>query len=208
MNDRDPDFLYQLLPEYLRFRDVSEGEPLRALFRALDGEYRRLARNMDSLYDDWFIETCSDWVVPYIAELVGVRGLDRPGGFRRSDRALVGNAIRNRRRKGVPAALGETASEATGWPTLAVAAIPRLATTQAMAHPEPRRRTTVSLRDAAALALLGTPFDVLAHTASVTGGRERWNIPGMWLFRWRLESYPVERAAARVVAAGGYTFHP
>lgn len=208
MNDRDPDFLYQLIPEYLRFSDAAEGEPLRALFRALDGEYQRLAHNMDSLYDDWFIETCADWVVPYIAELVGVRGLDRPGGFRRSDRALVGNAIRNRRRKGVPTALGDTASEATGWPTLAVAAIPRLATTQAMAHPEPRRRTTVSLRDAAALALLGTPFDVLAHTASVTGGRERWNLPGVALFRWRLESYPVERAAAREVGPGAYTFHP
>ncbi len=213
MTSADPDFLYRLLPEYLRFRDVGEGEPLRALFRVLAGEFQRLSNNMDALYDDWFIETCADWVVPYIGELVGVRGLDRPGGYHRSERSLVGNALRNRRRKGVPTVLGEAASEATGWPILAVPAIPHLATTQTMAHPEPRRRMTVSLRDAPALALLGTPFDTLAHTASVTAGRERWNLPGVGLFRWRLQSYPVERAAlapvsSNIAPAGCYAFHP
>jgi hypothetical protein len=203
-----PDFLYELLPEYLRFRDAGEGEPLRALLRVLQGEFQRLSANMDALYDDWFIETCAEWVVPYIGDLVGVRGLDRPGGYRRRQRALVGNTLANRRRKGVPNALGQTAGEATGWPMLAVPAIPHLAVTQAMAHPQPRRGRTVSLRDTVALDRLGTPFDTLAHTAAVTGGRGRYNLPGVGLFRWRLESYPVELSTAREVAAGCYTFHP
>ena len=36
-----------------------------------------LEQDMEDLYQSWFIETCDDWVVPYIGALLGTRTLSR-----------------------------------------------------------------------------------------------------------------------------------
>jgi hypothetical protein len=36
-----------------------------------------LEQDMEDLYQDWFIEICDDWVVPYIGALLGTRTLSR-----------------------------------------------------------------------------------------------------------------------------------
>ncbi|MBM3947088.1 MAG: hypothetical protein FJ315_06800 [SAR202 cluster bacterium] len=80
----------------------------------------------------------------------------------------------------------------------------------------------ISLRDRTVLQRLGTPFDTAPHTANVRnvfsprpeqatravspGGRH--NIHNVGIFVWRLQSYPVARAEARLVAPGRYTFNP
>src|SRR6266508_116581 len=66
---------FWLPPAIHRIRDVEHGEPLRALLQVLERELSTLRGDIDALYDDWFIETCAEWVVPYIGDLVGVRGL-------------------------------------------------------------------------------------------------------------------------------------
>ena len=63
--------LYSLLPLHYRRRDQQEGEPLRALLAILETELVGLQNNVEDLYDNWFIETCDDWVVPYIGDLLG-----------------------------------------------------------------------------------------------------------------------------------------
>ena len=77
--------------------------------------YDDLERNLDSLYDNVFIETCADWMVPYIATLVAVPGLRDPDLLFPEQRALVGNAIALRRRKGVATALQPLVRGACGW---------------------------------------------------------------------------------------------
>ncbi len=68
---------------------------MRALMAVLESEFDRLAgRDIDGLYDNWFIETCDEWVVPYIGDLLGVRGLHSvasAGVF--SQRAYVANTL-------------------------------------------------------------------------------------------------------------------
>jgi hypothetical protein len=202
----NPDGLYDLLPAFLRIADAAEGEPLRALLAVLQDEYQAIETNVAALYDDWFIETCDDWVVPYIADLLGVPGLDSPDLYWGSQRALVGNVLAYRRRKGAADVLAAAAQGATGWPALTVPSNGLLAMTQCLTHLLPAKGRTVDLRDAEALDRLAGPFDTLAHTIDVRPGR--FNLLRLGLFLWRLASYPVELAAPCRVRAGCYTFHP
>jgi hypothetical protein len=47
---------------------------MKALLGLISEQMAVLEENLDQLYDDQFIETCAEWVVPYIGELVATRG--------------------------------------------------------------------------------------------------------------------------------------
>src|SRR5215472_7082979 len=67
----NPDRLYELLPAVYRLRDADKGYPLRALLQVISEQVNLVEADIARLYENWFIETCQDWVVPYIGELVG-----------------------------------------------------------------------------------------------------------------------------------------
>src|SRR5664279_5503182 len=67
----DQDRLYRLLPSVYQRRDAAVGEPLRALLSVISEQVSIVESDIGQLYDDWFIETCQDWVVPYLGDLVG-----------------------------------------------------------------------------------------------------------------------------------------
>jgi hypothetical protein len=71
----EADKVYQLLPALYRIRDAEQGGVLRALCEVLAEDIAVLRENLDQLYDDQFIETCADWVAPYIGDLIGYRTL-------------------------------------------------------------------------------------------------------------------------------------
>jgi len=120
MSEPTTERLYNLLPAIHRIRDVEQGEPLRTLLRVLENELLTLRGDIDALYDDWFIETSTEWVVPYIGDLVGVRGLLANNGGVFSQRGRVANALAQRRGKGTGAALEQLARDVTGWPARVV----------------------------------------------------------------------------------------
>ena len=62
--------LYEVLPALYRLEDVERGYPLRALLELIGEQADIIKGDMDALWDDYFIETCADWVVPYIGDLV------------------------------------------------------------------------------------------------------------------------------------------
>ena len=207
------DRLYNLLPALYRARDGAQCQPLRALLSLIETQYDAVERDITGLYENWFIETCAEWVVPYIGDLLGVRQLNpAPGAF--SLRAYVANTLDYRRRKGTAAMLEELAFDVTGWPASAVEFFERLATTQYMNHLRPNNVVTPDLRNAASLELLNGPFESVAHTADVrhiSSGRGRYNIPNIGIFLWRLQAYRVDTSDARSVSAtpdGRYTFDP
>lgn len=203
--------LYRLLPAIYRLRDEEQGGPLRALLEVIGEQAEILEENLAQLYDDQFIETCADWVVPYIGDLVGARGLyDLPGSTNRG-RAQVANTIAYRRRKGTAAVVEELARDATGWPARVVEFFGMLAATQHANHPRPQALQSPDLRTWEPLELLETPFDILAHTADVrriTGGRGKHNIPNVGIFLWRLGAYPLTRSDAFRVDGRRYKFSP
>ena len=66
------DRLYALLPAVYRVRDAAHGQQLRALLRVIGRELQVLDEDIERLYDNWFVETCAEWVVPYLGDLLGV----------------------------------------------------------------------------------------------------------------------------------------
>ncbi len=76
---KDMDRLYDLLPVIYRQKDAEKGYPLRALLQVIAEQVNLVEGDIDQLYENWFIETCQDWVVPYIGDLVGYRPVHESG---------------------------------------------------------------------------------------------------------------------------------
>ena len=76
---KNVDRLYELLPFVYRQRDVDQGYPLRALLRVIAEQVEVVEDDIAQLYENWFVETCQDWVVPYIGALVGYRPVHEAG---------------------------------------------------------------------------------------------------------------------------------
>src|SRR5215470_304501 len=147
--------LYGLLPAVYRLRDADQGEPLRALLAGFGQQLAALEESVEQLYDDQFIETCADWVAPYIGDLIGYRPLHGVAPKVASPRAEVANTIAFRRRKGTALMLEELARDVTDWPARAVEFFELLTATQYMKHTRPQARATADLRDLRATFLQG-----------------------------------------------------
>ncbi len=188
-----PERLYRLLPAFLRDRDLEQGEPLRAMLAIVEGEFERIEGDTAVLYDNWFIETCDEWVVPYIGDLLGVRPIRAIESAGVSARAYVANTIAYRRRKGTAVVLEQLARDTTGWPARGVEFFLRLATTQHMNHIRLAPPATPGVRDAARAELADGAFDPFARTLDVRNVSQggRFNIPNVGIYLWRLRSYAV-----------------
>jgi hypothetical protein len=208
----DADTLLALLPAFYRERDAEVNGPLRALLGVIARQGALVAADIERLYDNAFIETCEDWVVPYIGDLLGVRALYPVSGTAAfGPRALVANTLRLRRRKGTALVLEELAFDTTGWRARAVEFFERVSTTQYMRHLRPHSLRTPDLRQPRPLDRSDGPFGTEAHTADIRAlPAGRYNLPNVGLFLWRLQAYPVQRATARAATTrpGFYTFDP
>lgn len=206
--------LFDLLPAIYRQRDAERGGPLRALLSVIEREVVLVESDIAHLYDDWFVETGNEWVISYIGDLLGVRGLAPVDGQVSTQRAFVANTIGYRRRKGTASVLEQLARDVTGWPAHVVEYFLQLEWEQYANHVRPLNLRTPDLRDTNALELLGGPLGTAAHTVDVRHidrGRGRFNIPNIGLHLWRIQPYAVESATARAVGNVGeerYTFDP
>jgi hypothetical protein len=230
----DPDRLYNLLPELYRDADAAHGYPLRALLRLVGGQAELLRADIQQLWDNFFIETCDRWVIPYIGDLVANRTLYdidlaaeaataqslfpdlapdlRPISTIRT-RADVAKTIYYRRRKGTAAMLEELAGDVTGWGAHVVEFFEILTWNQNLNHLRMENSGCTDLRRASACVSVDGPFDAASHLVDVRAiaQSEGWyNVPNLGFFLWRLESFPVPLVRAR--AMGGtswrYTFSP
>ncbi|MDD4160957.1 MAG: hypothetical protein PHW87_00590 [Methanothrix sp.] len=203
--------LYNLLPAVYRQKDHDEGQPLRALMAVIEEEMKAIESDIEGLYENWFIETCQEWVLPYIGDLLGMRPLRQTSAGGYSHRAHVANTQGYRRRKGTNYVLEQAARDATGWPVKAREFFTLLATTQNINHVRHSSLATVNLKDARQLELLNGPFETAAHTAEVgliSNGYNRYNIKNIGLFFWRLQSYAVTKSDASKSKDGCYWFSP
>lgn len=218
--------LYQLIPSIYRIRDQAQGEPLRALMAALESELRVVEEDIDALYDNWFIETCDEWTIPYLASLVGSYNQPQMSRLFPTQRRQVANTLGYRRRKGLPAVLEHALADVTGWHVHVLEYDRLLAGTQ---HLRGDSRQQSRLADLHQSTELHGPFEATAHTIDLhtpgTGpatlatnefapGKYR---PGnLGLFFWRLQSYPLRLVTPRAVTRmeqqtlppGCFTFDP
>ncbi|MFC1597127.1 hypothetical protein ACFL5Q_04200 [Planctomycetota bacterium] len=227
--------IYELLPAVHRLRDAELGYVLQALLGVVQEQAEAVGEDIDQLYENWFIETCQQWAVPYVGDLVGL-GRDvvsyAPAHFdeskrRRRNRFLyprreVANAVAFRRRKGTLSVLEELADDVAGWPARAVELYRLVTQFQSVHHPDPCLGRTVDVRDRDELDRIDGPFDSTAHTVDVrrlrsVGLAGRYNLPHVGLFVWRLPTYSLDRTNARcyrhlpcdkTVRLTVYTFDP
>lgn len=194
MHDRAAVPLIELLPQHLRNRDAAESRALEALMGLLGEELAKVERDIDQLYDNWFIESCEPWVIPYIGALIGARPMRPFGGNEVGLRSYIANTLGYRQAKGTAAALEQIARDVTGWPVIAVEFFQRLIWSQHVNHIRPDALGTASIRDAEAARLSEGPFGEACHSAAAgpaDGASGRYAIPHVGLFIWRLDAYPL-----------------
>lgn len=205
--------LFERLPEIYRTRDaeVTPANQLRAYLGAIEGPFEALHQNIAQLYEDLFIDTCDDWVIPYLADLLGTTHLK---GDPRTLRADVADTIALRRRKGTLGAIERLAVNLTGWACRGVELRENLGWTQHLNHLRPDAGGlpplgnpaltrfdvpgggTAPVRSPATLALLGSPFDPFAYSADTkpaVDDQRHINLPNLAIFLWRLAAYRLPR---------------
>jgi hypothetical protein len=201
--------LYELIPQIYRQHDAISGKPLEALISIIARQVDVLEKDIAGLYDNWFVETCDEWVTAYLADLVGARSLatSRVSSTSAttaevSQRAYVANTLGYRRRKGTLAMIEQLAKDITRWDSHAVEFFQLLGTTQHLNHLRLQNQRTPDLRKSDVLELLNTPFDTIAHTVEVrriASGRGYYNIPNVGMFLWRLRAFPSQDTPAHLV---------
>ncbi len=216
--------LYSLLPAIYRIRDAERGYPLRALLGLISGQARLVKTDIDGLWDDLFIETCADWAVPYIGDLVANNPISEDIARTRAD---VAHTIYYRRRKGTLTMLEQLARDVTGWDAHAVAFFEELGWSQNLNHLRMHEDTftgpadpfavdrvgTVLLRDLDALDRLSGAFDATTHTVDVRPPCQMvgwYDIQNVGFFLWRLQSFFTQEVAPRQSStySDGFYFSP
>lgn len=216
--------LWDLIPGMYREDDghgLDDAGPLRELVARIGREAAIVRRSIDRLWEDQSIETCDDWVIPYIGDLLATNLVASLGG--RGQRLDVAKTIYYRRRKGTVAILEELARDITDWDARVVELFRRLGRTRhgldpAIGRPadtdDPAGSRTLQLaqglvgplsgtpiggfadlRDARAAALANTAFDEAFHTADVrrgVGAVGWYDIPRLGVFLWRLRSFKLD----------------
>jgi len=202
--------IYDLMPAVYRERDAARGYPLKALLEIIQGQAEIVRTDIRQLWDDFFIETCRPWVIPYIGDLVSNNLLhdasriapsttaedlfrDLTGSDLRPDmavrvRADVAKTIYYRRRKGTLPMLEELARDVTGWAAHAVEFFRLLEWTQNLNHLRFEAEACMDLRCLEKVDRLDGAFDIWSHTVDVrdSARAEGWhNIPNIGFFLWR-----------------------
>lgn len=217
----DPNSLYDLLPAVYRERDAAMNYPLRGLLGIIGQQAALLDGDIAQLYNNLFIETCADWVIPYIGDLVSnnllfdstriqsantaqtlfpdLQGRDLRPPVAVPVRADVAKTIYYRRRKATPRILEELAHDVTGWPAHVVEFFQHLGWTR---NPEHLRYDCqwTDVRSLNAMDCIDGAFDETMHTVDVRqiSQEEGWyNIPNIGFFLWRINGYPLARVPAR-----------
>jgi hypothetical protein len=226
---KNPDRLYELLPALYRIADADRGGELRALLALITREADALHAGTQQLWDDFFIETCQRWVIPYIGDLIGNNplhdldltaaaataqslftdlagpDLEPPGAIRL--RADVAKTIYYRRRKGTPPMLEELARDVTGWGAHVVEFFTLLDWNQHLEHLRLDAHGCPDLRRVDVGDRVGGPWDTTTHTVDVRRINEWdgwYNLPNLGFFLWRLRAYPLTKITPRPI--GGTTW--
>lgn len=193
--------LWALVPEVYRHEDGLAANPgvLRRIVELIGEEAAHSRRSIDRLWEDQHVETCDDWAVPYIADLVGARLVSARDA--RTSRVDAANAVRFRRRRGTPDLLDTLVRAISGWDVVLVEGFRRLARARHRLDAIPRveglfTRTqsggTADLRNPAGAEINDTPFDEFFHTLDtrrVRGRDGRFGIHKLNFHLYRTRAY-------------------
>ncbi|MBD0255684.1 MAG: hypothetical protein ICV83_08185 [Cytophagales bacterium] len=213
--------LWESIPAVYRHEDGIAEEPgvLRALVQVLAKQAATLRRSQDRLWEDQFIETCDEWAVPYIGDLVATRLLSALN--QRGRRIDVAKTIYYRRRKGTPRVLEELISDISGWEGKLVEQFQKLGRSRHGLDPFPEtlngRYSGTSpggwadLRNPRISELADGPFEEYFHTPDVRRHRGldgRYAIPKLAFYLYRLRAFGAVAVTPFKLDDRTFTFDP
>lgn len=175
--------------------------PLHSLLLVIQEQLGILAEDLDQLYDDQFIETCAQWVIPYIGDLIGYQSVKGIAPAIDNPRSEVAETISLRRRKGTVLVMEQLARDATAWGAHAVEFFQILGDTQYMNHLRLWNHYAPDLRCWKPGVYIETGFDRTAHKVDVrriAARRGRYNIQNIGIFLWSLNAYSVSKDQAAI----------
>ena len=237
--------LWTLLPEIYRALDstsppdpsvlASPDGPLKEIVNRIGSQAATLRRSIDRMWEDQSIETCDDWVIPYIGAQLATNLVS--GEDARAQRLDVYNTIYYRQRKGTVPLLEELAWDIAGWDARVMEMWRRIGRARhgldpgfgspaGVAAPGASAGMRSSLLVASGLvgANTATPIGGFADLRNVYGAsRARsafeefshtadmrttgwYNIPSVVVFVWRLQSVLVQGVTPVAVAGSGNQF--
>lgn len=158
---------------------------LDALLAAVEAQRTLLAADIDELWEDFFVESCADWAVPYLGALLGL-----PPD---AERLEVAYAVALRRRKGTPAALEDFAEVVTGLPARVTEGWQITRWAQRPGHPPPPRVDALDLAAKVRLRV-GTPFEN-ARRSVLPGGRWSPRTASVIVWPWQTRTFRLVQAA-------------
>jgi len=170
--------------------------PLQSLLLVIQEQLAIFAEDLEQLYDDQFIETCAQWVIPYIGDLIGYESVKGIAPAIDNPRSEVAQTISLRRRKGTVLVMEQLARDITAWGAHAVEFFRVLGETQYMNHLRPWSHYAPDLRDWKTGAYVETGFDRTPHKVDVrpvSVRRGRYNIQNIGIFLWSLNAYSVTK---------------
>jgi hypothetical protein len=236
------DRIWLRMPAIYRAMDVgptpTAAGPLRELVNRIGAQAAVVRRSMDRLAENQSIETCDDWVIPYIGDLLATRIISYLDA--RAQRIDVAKTIYYRRRAGTVGLLEELANDIAGRNARVVEFFRRMARTRHQFDPplsdslasDPISDRALSvaqdlrgtytdtpaggfadLRNVYGASNTGSAFDEYAYTADLRAGSHStgwYNISHLGIFLWWL--YPLNIAGATPVSNGAaspcFTFDP
>lgn len=206
--------LWRWLPGVYRARD-HDGR-LRALIELFADELWRLRGMIEQHYADHFIDSAQDWVIAYLADLVGTEVLFTGDAARVRELAArnredVKNTLHWRRQKGTLAGMEGVARDVSGLGVHAVEMFERTLWMQSLTHLKANARFALDLRDGEAMAAMHTPFSDARALVDLRPAEQRvgWQrVSNVLLFAWPIPSFPLQGITPAAVAAGRYRFHP
>jgi phage tail-like protein len=205
--------LYARLPAIYRRRDEELGGPLRALLAVIDRQLEAVRADIETTWDNSFVETAEEWLVPYLGGALGVPVARDVQAIAFSRRSLVANTLGYRRRKGTAAMLEQLSRDLTNYPARVVEFFTRMAWHESINHPT-GRHATLDIRNTVALQRLSGPFEEAPRTAdvrSIGSGRGMHNLPNVGLFLWRTQIRALTASTAQGMGLAGqsaFRFNP
>ncbi|MCM8529667.1 MAG: hypothetical protein NE330_00780 [Lentisphaeraceae bacterium] len=204
--------LYELTPLIYREKDFKEKQPLRALMGTLQKAHDVLQDDIYEMYNDWFIETCREKIIPHIGDLVGIKDLFEEN-LLKSERRYVANYFAYKRRQGSHNTLSNALMDSSGYNFFAVSEYENMALTWTPRDTDLKAQTFSS--EGLAGELANSPFATANRTPDfktpTTGllrsPNGKINRKSVTLYAWRLETLPVIKSDLKPLAGKEGCYH-
>ena len=191
-------YLYSLLPPIYQEYDTKENNVLQEFLKIIASQAAALRQDIDSLLKNFFINSCDEWVIPYIADLIAAKVVPNSSLNNRLD---VQNTIQWRKAKGTQTGLVDLIRNTINGNAKLKEAFRYCSSSQHLAFSATdivvnKPRNLVNLHDQDALSNIDTENDTMPHTVDVREPTQTsgwYNIKNILIFMPQLNVYHISQ---------------